>query len=100
MSRYRGLTTNNVSMSRNIKIRRSIDLREMADFGEITAEASDLPTAGATYRAESNGSIGATREFLNLSTVADDVIIDRQDMGSITVEADGSLHYNDEPYQY
>jgi hypothetical protein len=100
MSRYRGVITDNVRMSLTVKVRRSIDLREMADFGDITSEAENLPTAGAAHRAANKGSKGATRDFVNLSTIADQTVVDRQDMGSITDETDGVLRYNDEPYQY
>lgn len=100
MSRYRGMITNNLKMSGPVKVRRSIDLREMADFGEISSAAVDLPTAGATHRAAHNGSTSATRGFVNLSTVADQVVVDTQDMGLITEALSNTLRYNDEPYKY
>lgn len=99
MARYRGMITNNVGIGLKVKVRRSIDLRELADFGTITDSASDLPTAGATDRG-SLGSTSATRGYTDLSTVADQTVVDRQDMGSIADTARTTLGYNDEPYQY
>ena len=99
MARYRGMITNNIKFDMTVKVRRSIDLRELADFGSITDSAEDLPTRGAVNRG-SLGATSATRGYANLSTVADQVVVDTQDMGSITDATDGVIRYNDEPYQY
>ena len=72
MARYRGLRA--IAGMRNVKVRRSIDLRELSDFGAITSSGDDLPTAGAK--------------------------VDTQDMGSIATTASSDLGYNDEPYGY
>lgn len=61
MARYRGMVTNNIKFDATIKVRRSIDLRELADFGSITDAAQDLPTSGATHRRATGGSTSATR---------------------------------------
>ena len=98
MSRFRGIKVANLQTYR-FKVRRSIDLREMADFGSIADSADDLPTAGAAHRG-SLGSTSATRGYSDLSTVADTAVVDKQDMGSITDTPDGVVRYNDEPYQY
>ena len=98
MARYRGMITNNVGVGLKVKVRRSIDLRELADFGSITETSNDLPTKGSTHRAAHKGSTSATRGFTDLSTVADGTIVDRQDMGSIADTARDTLGYNDEPY--
>ena len=98
MSRFRGIKVANLQTFR-FKVRRSIDLREMADFGSIADSSDDLPTSGATHR----GSLGATsgtRGYTDLSTVADQATVDKQDMGSIADTPDGVVRYNDEPYQY
>lgn len=100
MARYRGMITNNVGVGLKVKVRRSIDLRELSDFGSITDAAQDLPTSGATHRKATSGSTSATRGYANLSTIADGTIVDRQDMGSITNTARDTLGYNDEPYLY
>lgn len=97
MSRFRGLKVN-AGMNR-VRVRRSIDLREMQDFGDITSSSDDLPTAGATHRASTGGSTGATRGYTDLSTVNDLVVVDTQDMGSITDSVD-TVSYNDEPYTH
>ena len=100
MARFRGMITNNVGFGEKVKVRRSIDLRELADFGSITDSAQDLPTAGATHRADKNGSTSATRGYTDLRSIHSDVVVDRQDMGLITEQTDGVIRYNDEPYQY
>ena len=87
MSRFRGIKVANLQTYR-FKVRRSIDLREMADFGSIADSSDDLPTKGAT------------RGYTDLSTVADQATVDKQDMGSIADTPDGVVRYNDEPYQY
>ena len=98
MARYRGMITNNIKFDATIKVRRSIDLRELSDFGSIADAAQDLPTSGATHRKATGSSTSATRGYANLSTVADGTIVDRQDMGSIADTARDTLGYNDEPY--
>jgi len=100
MARYRTLIMNNTGLGPKVKVRRSIDMREMADFGNITESTQDLPTSGATHRGDALGSTSATRGYVNLSTVFDLVVVDTQDMGSITETARTGLGYNDEPYQY
>lgn len=99
MSRFRGLTKNNVSFVSKVIVRRSIDLRELADFGTIEDSASDLPTAGATHRAGTSGSKSSTRQYTDLQGLFD-TVVDNQDMGSITATARTTLGYNDEPYKY
>jgi hypothetical protein len=100
MARYRGMITNNVGVGLKVKVRRSIDLRELSDFGSITDAAGDLPTKGATHRSATGGSTSATRGYADLSLVTNAVIVDRQDMGSISDTARTTLGYNDEPYLY
>jgi len=97
MARYRGLRA--IAGMKNVKVRRSIDLRELSDFGLITSSGSDLPTAGATHRASTGGSTGGTRGYTNLGVLAT-VVVDNQDMGSITTTASSGVGYNDEPYGY
>ena len=99
MARYRTLIMNNAGLGPKVKVRRSIDMREMADFGAITDSPQDLPTSGATHRG-TLGSTSATKGYVNLSTVNDLVVVDTQDMGSIAETARTGLGYNDEPYQY
>lgn len=82
-NKYRGVTWNNAGAGPRVRIRRSIWLAELADFGSITDSADDLPTRGALHR----GSLGATsgtRGYVNLSTVNDLAVVDTQDNGSIT----------------
>lgn len=100
MARYRGMITNNIKFDAKVKVRRSIDLRELADFGSITEASGDLPTSGAVHRAANSGSKAATRQYTDLSSIFDNAIVDRQDMGSITSTARTTLGYNDEPYLY
>ena len=101
MSRYRGMKlAGAVRFKGNIKVRRSIDLRELGDFGSITDTAVDLPTAGAVHRKETGGSTSATREYANLSTIADLVVVDTQDMGSITDDNATVIHNNIIDYKY
>ena len=53
-----------------MKVRRSIDLRELADFGSITDAAQDLPTAGAVHRADKGGgSTSGTRNYTDLRSI-------------------------------
>lgn len=98
MARFRGMITNNVKFDATVKVRRSIDLRELADFGSITDSAQDLPTAGAVHRADKGGSTSGTRNYTDLRSIQGDVVVDRQDMGSIADTARATLGYNDEPY--
>lgn len=100
MARYRGMITNNIKFNATVKVRRSIDLRELADFGSITDDTRDLPTAGATHRADKGGSTSATRGYTDLRDIHSNVVVDRQDMGSIADSARTTLGYNDEPYLY
>lgn len=100
MARYRGMITNNIRFNATVKVRRSIDLRELADFGSIIDDARDLPTAGATHRADTGGSTSATRGYTDLRDIHSNVVVDRQDMGSITDTVRTTLGYNDEPYLY
>ena len=82
-NKYRGVKWNNAGAGPKVKIRRSIWLAELQDFGAITDSPDDLPTRGATHR----GSLGATsgtREYVNLSTVNDLAVVDTQDHGLIT----------------
>ena len=53
MARYRGLRA--VAGMRKVKVRRTIDLREMADFGSITSSGDDLPTRGAGHTSAALG---------------------------------------------
>ena len=97
MARYRGLRA--IAGMARIKVRRSIDLRELSDFGAITSSGDDLPTAGATHRASTGGSTGGTRGYTNLGEITG-VKVDTQDFGSITTTASSDLGYNDETYGY
>ncbi|MBC8429270.1 MAG: hypothetical protein H8D95_01640 [Candidatus Endolissoclinum sp.] len=97
MARYRGLRA--IAGMAKIKVRRSIDLRELSDFGAITSSGDDLPTAGATHRASTGGSTGGTRGYTNLGEITG-VKVDTQDMGSIATTASSGLGYNDETYGY
>ncbi len=97
MARYRGLRA--IAGMARIKVRRSIDLRELSDFGAITSSGDDLPTAGATHRASTGGSTGGTRGYTNLGVITG-VVVDNQDFGSITATAETHLGYNDETYGY
>lgn len=100
MSRYRGMKINGVlGFGAKVQLKRSIDLRQLADFGLITDETNDLPTAGAVHRGSLN-STSATRGYTNLSTITDTVVVDTQDFGLITDDEDDGLSYNNEPYQY
>ena len=100
MARYRGMITKNVKFDMTVKVRRSIDLRELADFGSIADAAVDLPTAGAAHRKSTGGSTSATRGYADLREVDGEAVVDRQDMGSITETPRGVIGYNDEPYLY
>ncbi|MBG10483.1 MAG: hypothetical protein CMD92_04865 [Gammaproteobacteria bacterium] len=83
MAKYRGITWQNSGAGPKVRVRRSIWLAELEDFGVITDSADDLPTRGALHR----GSLGATsgtRGYVNLSTVNDLAVVDTQDHGLIT----------------
>ena len=82
-NKYRGVKWNNAGAGPKVKIRRSIWLAELQDFGAITDDAVDLPTAGAVHRAAYGGSKSGTREFVDLSTVNDLAVVDTQDHGLI-----------------
>ena len=82
-NKYRGVTWNNAGAGPKVRVRRSIWLAELEDFGLVTDDTVDLPTRGATHR----GSLGATsgtRGYVNLSTVNDLAVVDTQDHGLIT----------------
>ena len=82
-NRYRRVKWNNIGTGAKVRIRRSIWLAELQDFGTITDGAVDLPTSGATHR----GNLGAksgTREYVDLSTVNDLTVVDTQDHGAIS----------------
>jgi len=83
MAKYRGVTWQNSGAGPKVRVRRSIWLAELEDFGLVTEDSGDLPTRGATHR----GSLGATsgtRGYVNLSTVNDLAVVDTQDHGLIT----------------
>ena len=84
MAKYRGVTWQNAGAGPKVKVRRSIWLAELQDFGAITDAAVDLPTAGAVHRAAYGGSKSGTREFVDLSTVNDLAVVDTQDHGLIS----------------
>ena len=73
----------------NIKVRRSISLAEIADFGSIEDDAQDLPTSGAVHRADKGGSTSGTRQYTDLRTIAGQYsnVVDTQDMGLISETA-------------
>lgn len=83
-SKFRGVKWNNARFPSTIKIRRSIDLAELGDFGSITENSSDLPTAGATHRKETGGSTSATRGHTDLRTIHGEAVVDNQDLGLIS----------------
>ncbi len=97
MARYRGLRA--IAGMARIKVRRTIDLREMSDFGAITSSGDDLPTAGAGHDSATGGSTGRTRGYTQLGLVTGPMV-DNQDMGAITTTASTDVGYNDESYQY
>lgn len=97
MARYRGLRA--VAGMARIKVRRSIDLRELSDFGAITSSGDDLPTRGAGHHASTGGSRGFTRGYTQLGLITGPTV-DTQNMGSITTTASSDLGYNDETYNY
>ena len=75
MAKYRGVTWNNAGAGPKVKIRRSIWLAELQDFGAVADAAVDLPTAGAVHRAAYGGSKSGTREFVDLSTINDLAVV-------------------------
>ena len=81
-NKFRGTTWNNARFGPKIQIRRSIDLAELGDFGDITENSSDLPTSGATHRKATGGSTSATRGYTDLQGLFD-TVVDTQDMGAI-----------------
>tara|TARA_R110002167_G_scaffold329366_2_gene535975 strand:+ start:428 stop:799 length:372 start_codon:yes stop_codon:yes gene_type:complete len=97
MARYRGLRA--IAGMARIKVRRSIDLREMSDFGSITSSGDDLPTSGAGHSSATGGSTGRTRGHTSMGVITG-VRVDTQDFGSITTTASSGLGYNDEAYGY
>ena len=97
MARYRGLRA--VAGMRKVKVRRTIDLREMDDFGAITSSGDDLPTRGAGHSSAALGSTGRTRGYTDLGTITG-VKVDTQDFGAITTTASAGISYNDESYGY
>ena len=82
-NKFRGTTWNNARFGPKIQIRRSIDLAELGDFGDITENSSDLPTSGATHRKATGGSTSATRGYTDLQGLFD-AVVDTQDMGIIS----------------
>ena len=97
MARYRGLRA--IAGMARIKVRRTIDLRELSDFGAITSSGDDLPTSGAGHSSATGGSTGRTRGYTQLGLVSGPMV-DNQDMGAITTTASTDVNYNDESYQY
>ncbi len=81
-NKFRGTTWNNARFGPKIQIRRSIDLAELGDFGNINDDPNDLPTAGATHRKALKGSTSATRGYTDLQGLFD-TVVDNQDMGLI-----------------
>lgn len=84
---YRNVKWNNIGTGAKVRVRRSIWLAELQDFGAITDAAEDLPTAGATHRGPNLGSVSGTREYVDLSTVNDLTVVDNQDHGLLTETA-------------
>jgi len=97
MARYRGLRA--IAGMRKVKVRRTIDLREMDDFGVITDSGDDLPTRGAGHSSAALGSTGRTRGYTSLGLVTG-TRIDAQDFGSITDTASTTVRNNDGTYAY
>lgn len=81
-NKFRGTTWNNARFGPKIQIRRSIDLAELGDFGSITENSSDLPTAGAVHRKATGGSTSGTRGYTDLQGLFD-TVVDNQDMGLV-----------------
>jgi hypothetical protein len=90
MAKFRGITWNNSMFGPKIQVRRSIDIAELGDFGNITDTPNDLPTRGALHRtwtdsAETpiHGAKSGTRSYTDLRYVYSNVV-DTQDMGLIS----------------
>jgi hypothetical protein len=97
MARYRGLRA--IAGMRKVKVRRTVDLREMNNFGVITDSGDDLPTRGAGHTSAALGSTGRTRGYTDLGAITG-VKIDTQDFGAIIDTASSGLGYNDEAYGF
>ena len=78
IARYRCLRA--IAGMSKVKVRRTIDLREMDDFGTITDSGDDLPTRGAGHTSAALGSTGRTRGYTSLGEITG-VRIDAQDFG-------------------
>lgn len=89
MAKFRGITWNNSRFGPKIQIRRSIDLAELGDLGNITDNANDLPTRGALHRADKGGSTSGTRQYTDFRGIAGQYsnVVDTQDMGLISETA-------------
>lgn len=89
MAKFRGITWNNSRFGPKIQVRRSIDMAELGDLGAIDENAQDLPTRGASHRADHGGSTSATRGHTDLRGIAGDLsnVVDTQDMGLISETA-------------
>ena len=87
--KFRGITWNNARFGPKIQVRRSIDLAELGDLGNITDEARDLPTSGAVHREDKGGSKSGTREYTDFRTISGQYsnVVDTQDMGLISETA-------------
>ena len=97
MARYRGLRA--IAGMAKIKVRRTIDLREMSDFGNITDSGEDLPTRGAGHHSSTGGSTGFTRGYTALGELGG-AVVDTQNFGSITDTASPTVRNNDGTYSY
>ena len=88
-NKFRGITWNNARFGAKIRVRRSIDMAELGDFGNITDNSEDLPTSGAAHRADHGGSTSATRGHTDLRGIAGQYsnVVDTQDMGLISETA-------------
>ena len=86
MGKFRGINWSNSRFGPKIVVRRSIDLAELGDLGSIIQNTSDLPTSGATHRADHGGSTSATRGYTDFRSIAgqDGNVVDTQDMGLIS----------------
>ena len=85
-NKFRGITWNNARFGAKIRVRRSIDLAELGNLGEITDDAQDLPTSGAVHREDMGGSKSGTREYTDFRTISGQYsnVVDTQDMGLIS----------------
>ena len=97
MARYRGLRA--IAGMSKVNVRRTIDLREMSDFGAITSSGDDLPTRGAGHSSATGGSTGRTRGYTALGEITG-VKVDTQNFGSITETASAVVRNNDGTYSY